>query len=82
MTKIPATADSRRIPIPRRSPDDLDDTEVLTRMVGAIMADRLNRFAGDLGADVVRGMMLTSLQAQVAAAGEKAWARWTVRAGR
>ncbi len=77
----PAPADNRRVPTPRRPADNIDDTETLARLAGAITLDRLGRFAAVLGADVVRDLVIASAQAQVTLAAEKEWAAWTVREG-
>lgn len=79
MTKIPATADNRRVPAPRRPPDDLDDTETLARLAGAITLDRLDRFGAVLGPAIVVDLLTPSLERMVAGAVEEAAARWQVR---
>ncbi len=79
MPILPADTDSRRIPAPRRPPDDLNDTGALAVMAGAIVVDRLDRFAAQLGPDVVLDLAVATLQALVADAAARSWAAWTVR---
>ena len=82
MPNLPADTDSRRIPGPRRPPDPLDDAGRLALLAADLITDRLDRYAAQLGSNVVLDLAVATLQAQVADTAVRAWAAWTVRAAR